>query len=478
MAERLLKFAVTPRETPNKRSAAARTQDFGEIYAGFAAAEAETQSSRCSQCGVPFCQNKCPLHNDIPDWLRLTAEGRLREAYELSQATSTLPEVCGRICPQDRLCEGDCVVEQAGFGTITIGAVESYLSDLAWAEGWVQPIRPARSRAESIGVVGAGPAGLSAADVLRSKGYLVTVYDRYDRPGGLLTYGIPGFKLDKQVVMRRAERLAEGGVVFRYDCEIGRDVSFADLRAKHDAVFVATGVYKAKELACPGSGAEGVTKALDFLIASNRAGLGDGEPPEALNAHGKRVVVVGGGDTAMDCVRTAVRQGAAEVTCLYRRDRENMPGSAREVAHAEEEGVNFDWLASPAAVAGGVRADGVVIQRMKLGAPDSGGRRAPEAIAGKTETRPADLVIKALGFDAEDLPKLFDAPDLAVTPHGSLRVPRGTYTTTLDGVFAGGDVVRGASLVVWAVKDGMDAAEAIHRWLEGRGLASAKIAAE
>ncbi len=221
-----------------------------------------------------------------------------------------------------------------------------------------------------------------------------------------------------------------------------------------------------------------MTKALDFLIASNRAGLGDGEPPEALNAHGKRVVVVGGGDTAMDCVRTAVRQGAAEVTCLYRRDRENMPGSAREVAHAEEEGVNFDWLASPAAVAGGVRADGVVIQRMKLGVPDSGGRRAPEAIPGKTETRPADLVIKALGFDAEDLPKLFDAPDLAVTPHGSLRVPRGTYTTTCEGVFAGGDIVRGASLVVWAVKDGMDAAEAIHRWLEQRALASAKIAAE
>ena len=478
MAERLLKFAVVPRETPNKRSAEARTHDFGEIYAGFAAYEAETQSSRCSQCGVPFCQNKCPLHNDIPDWLRLTAEGRLREAYELSQATSTLPEVCGRICPQDRLCEGDCVVEQAGFGTITIGAVESYLSDLAWAEGWVQPIRPARDRAQSVGIVGAGPAGLSAADVLRSKGYLVTVYDRYDRPGGLLTYGIPGFKLDKQVVMRRAERLAEGGVVFRYGCEIGRDVSFADLRAKHDAVFVGTGVYKAKELACPGSGAEGVTKALDFLIASNRAGLGDGEPPEALNAAGKRVVVVGGGDTAMDCVRTAVRQGAAEVTCLYRRDRDNMPGSAREVAHAEEEGVAFDWLASPAAVAGGVRADGVVIQRMKLGAPDSGGRRTPEAIPGKTETRPADLVIKALGFDAEDLPRLFDAPDLAVTPHGSLRVPRGTFTTTLEGVFAGGDIVRGASLVVWAVKDGMDAGEAIHRWLEARADASARIAAE
>ena len=462
MAEALLKFAVTPRETPHKRAAGARTHDFAEIYAGFTPPEAGTQSSRCSQCGVPFCQSKCPLGNDIPDWLRLTAEGRLREAYELSEATSALPEVCGRICPQDRLCEGACVVEQAGFGTVTIGAVEAYLSDKAWAEGWVAPLAPARELGLSVGIVGAGPAGLSAADRLRAQGYAVTVYDRHDRAGGLLTYGIPGFKLDKVVVERRVRRLAEGGVEFRLNTDVGRDLAFDELRARHDAVLLAVGVYAARALAAPGGPA--VTPALAFLTASNRAGFGDGAPPPQLDAAGKRVVVLGGGDTAMDCVRTAVRQGAAAVTCVYRRDRANMPGSAREVGHAEEEGVVFDWLASPAAVDGGA----VVVQRMRLGAPDSGGRRAPEPAPGETERLEADLVIGALGFDAEDLPGGWDAPDLAVTRHGAVRIPPKSFATTLDGVFAAGDIVRGASLVVWAVKDGMDAAVDIHRWLQGR----------
>ena len=460
MAEPLLKFAVTPRATPHKRPPGERAHDFGEIYAGFSPPEAGVQSSRCSQCGVPFCQSKCPLGNDIPDWLRLTAEGRLREAYDLSQATSTLPEVCGRICPQDRLCEGACVVERAGFGTVTIGAVEAYLSDLAWAEGWVEPLRPARDTGLSVGIVGAGPAGMSAADRLRATGHAVTVYDRHDRAGGLLTYGIPGFKLDKVVVERRVRRLEEGGVRFQLNVDIGRDLAFDDLRARHDAVLVATGVYKARELA---GGARAVA-ALDFLTASNRAGFGDGPPPAELDAAGKRVVVLGGGDTAMDCVRTAVRQGAASVTCAYRRDRANMPGSAREVGHAEEEGVVFDWLAAPAAADVG----GVTLQRMRLGVPDSGGRRAPEPVTGAVERLEADLVIGALGFDAEDLPGGWDVPDLAVTPHGSVRTPGRGFATTLEGVFAAGDIVRGASLVVWAVKDGMDAAVEIDRWLAGR----------
>ncbi len=455
MAERLLKFTVTPRATPNKRDA-----------------ETEAQSSRCSQCGVPFCQSGCPLGNDIPDWLRLAAEGRWREAYELSEATSALPEVCGRICPQDRLCEGACVIEQAGFGTVTIGAVEAHLSDLAWREGWVAPLRPAVELGLSVGVVGSGPAGLSAADRLRVRGYAVTIYDRHDRAGGLLTYGIPGFKLDKAVVQRRVDRLMEGGVVFALETEVGRDVTLAELRSEHDAVLVATGVYKARALAGPG--AETATPALDYLTASNRAGLHDGPPPEALHAAGKRVVVLGGGDTAMDCVRTAVRQGAASVTCAYRRDRANMPGSAREVGHAEEEGVVFDWLAAPAAVESG----GVVVQRMRLGAPDAGGRRTPEPVTGAVERLEADLVIGALGFDAEDLPAAWDAPDLAVTPHGSIRLPARTSATTLEGVFAAGDIVRGASLVVWAVKDGMDAAADIHRWLESRPARAALMAAE
>ena len=466
MAEALLRFAVTPRATPRKRAVEERTHDFGEIYAGFSPPEAGAQSSRCSQCGVPFCQSKCPLGNDIPDWLRLAAEGRWREAYELSEATSTLPEVCGRICPQDRLCEGACVVEQAGFGTVTIGAVEAHLSDLAWAQGWVAPLAAACERAHGVGIVGAGPAGLSAADRLRAEGYAVTVYDRHDRAGGLLTYGIPGFKLDKAVVERRVRRLAQGGVVFRLGVDVGRDLAWAELRARHDAVLVATGVYAHRTLAAPpdGSGAPAVTPALDFLIASNRAGFGDGPPPPGLDAAGKRVVVLGGGDTAMDCVRTAVRQGAAAVTCVYRRDRANMPGSAREVANAEEEGVVFDWLAAPAAVDGG----SVVIQRMRLGAPDAGGRRAPEPVAGGHERLEADLVIGALGFDAEDLPAAWNEPDLAVTPHGVIRLPARSAATTVEGVFAAGDIVRGASLVVWAVKDGMDAAADVHRWLQGR----------
>ncbi len=481
MAERMLKFASVTPQTPPKRGADERRGDFHEIYADFIEAKAAEQASRCSQCGVPFCQTHCPLHNNIPDWLKMTAEGRLEEAYALSSATSTLPEVCGRICPQDRLCEGGCVTEQAGFGAITIGAVERFINDHAWERGWVQPIRPARERAQSVGVVGAGPAGLSAADALRSAGYQVSVYDRYDRPGGLLMYGIPSFKLEKQVVARRTERLAEGGVVFKQGFELGRDASLSDLRARHDAVLLATGVYKAREIACPGIGSPGVVKALDYLIASNRTGLGDRVPEfqsGALNAAGKDVVVIGGGDTAMDCVRTAVRQGARSVTCLYRRDRANMPGSMREVANAEEEGVRFEWLAAPRSILGdSAGVTGVRALRMRLGAPDSTGRQAPEEVEGADFDLPAGLVIKALGFDPEDVATLWGAPDLKVSRWGSLRVDLTTMMTSLPGVFAAGDIVRGASLVVWAIRDGLDAAAAIGRWLEGRAALS-KMAAE
>lgn len=482
MAERMLKFITVPRKTPEKRAAAERSGDFHEIYADFIDAKAAEQASRCSQCGVPFCQTHCPLHNNIPDWLRMTAEGRLEEAYALSQATNSMPEVCGRICPQDRLCEGNCVIEQSGHGTVTIGSVERYLTDKAWENGWVKPLVAGEARGQSVGVIGAGPAGLAAAEKLREAGYDVTVYDRHDRAGGLLIYGIPGFKLEKDVVERRTQRLADGGVVFKLGFEVGKDATLEDLRAQHDAVLIAVGVYAARDLTVPGGGSKGVVPALDYLITSNRLSLGDSVPAYdsgELNAEGKDVVVVGGGDTAMDCVRTAIRQGAASVTCLYRRDKANMPGSMREVANAEEEGVTFEWLAAPRALSGEAEAvTGVRAIRMRLGAPDASGRQSPEEIPGGDFDRPAQLVVKALGFEPENLPELWSAPDLKVTRWGTVKADVRNQMTNLDGVFAAGDIVRGASLVVWAIKDGRDAANAIHRYLQAKIGAPALIAAE
>jgi glutamate synthase (NADPH/NADH) small chain len=478
----MLRFVSLPPQGPRKRKAAERKTDFHEIYADFIHAKAAEQASRCSQCGVPFCQSHCPLQNNIPDWLKLTAEGRLEEAYAVSAATNSMPEICGRICPQDRLCEGNCVIEQSGHGTVTIGSVERYITETAFRNGWVAPIRPPRERKESVGIIGAGPGGMAAAELLRMKGYQVTVYDRYDRVGGLLVYGIPNFKLEKEIVIRRAERLAEGGVQFVMNCDVGRDVNFEDLRSKHDAVLIASGVYRAKELSAPNSKANGVVAALDYLIASNKTGLGDTVAEfesGLLNAAGKRVIVIGGGDTAMDCVRTAVRQGAKSVTCLYRRDRANMPGSQREVTNAEEEGVKFDWLAAPKAIKGDAKkAKGVRAARMRLGRPDASGRQAPED-SGADYDVPGDLIVKALGFDAEDLPQTWDTP-LKTTRFGTVRVD-GRMQTNLPGVFAAGDIMRGASLVVWAIKDGRDAAEAIHTYLKDRAVgrsAATQVAAE
>jgi glutamate synthase (NADPH/NADH) small chain len=454
-----------------------RASDFHEIYREFAAEKAAEQASRCSQCGVPYCQSHCPLHNNIPDWLRLTAEGRLQEAYEISQATNTFPEICGRICPQDRLCEGNCVIEQSGHGTVTIGAVEKYLTDLAWENGWVLPIKPGAERAESVGIIGAGPGGLAAADVLRRKGVQVTVYDRYDRAGGLLTYGIPGFKLEKPVVMQRIEQLEKAGVQFVMNCNVGTDISFDAIRGQHDAVLIATGVYKARDIEAPGVGLSGVVKALDYLTASNRKSFGDDVPEfdnGTLDAKGKRVVVIGGGDTAMDCVRTAIRQGAVSVKCLYRRDKANMPGSQREVQNAEEEGVDFVWLTAPRGFVGSDHVHGVIVQKMRLGAPDTSGRQSPEIIEGADYTEPADLVIQALGFEPEDLTGQWDAPDLGVTRWGTIKVDFRSHATNLPGVYAAGDIVRGASLVVWAIRDGREAADAILEYL----AQPAQVAAE
>jgi glutamate synthase (NADPH/NADH) small chain len=466
--QKMLKFVTLGKEMPSKRSADERATDFDEIYREFAAEKAAAQASRCSQCGVPYCQSHCPLHNNIPDWLRLTAEGRLEEAYEISQATNTFPEICGRICPQDRLCEGNCVIEQSGHGTVTIGSIEKYITDTAWEQGWVKPIRPHSERSESVGIIGAGPGGLAAADVLRRQGIQVTVYDRYDRAGGLLTYGIPGFKLEKPVVMQRIEQLEKGGVTFVLNCRVGEDLSFDAIRGQHDAVLIATGVYKARDIAAPGVGAAGIVRALDYLTASNRKSFGDdvaefdnGE----LNADGKRVVVIGGGDTAMDCVRTAIRQGATSVKCLYRRDRANMPGSVREVQNAEEEGVEFVWLAAPKGFSGGAAVDGVIVQKMRLGAPDASGRQSPELIEGADYVEPADLVVQALGFEPEAIPTLWGVPELAVTRWGTIKADFRSHATNLPGVYAAGDIVRGASLVVWAIRDGREAADSILSYL-------------
>jgi len=471
MAEtKMLKFVALGQHMPEKRLAAERRHDFDEIYQGFQPAAAADQAGRCSQCGVPFCQVHCPLQNNIPDWLKLTAEGRLEEAYEVSSATNNMPEICGRICPQDRLCEGNCVIEK-GFESVTIGAVEKYITDTAFARGWVKPPKPLRELGQSVAVVGAGPAGLAAAEQLRRKGYAVTVYDRYDRAGGLLIYGIPNFKLEKPVVERRTKLLAEGGVAFALNFELGRDATLEELRQKHDAVLIATGVYKARDIQGPGAGLEDIVPAMRYLVASNRQGLGDRVPElesGALDAKGKNVVVIGGGDTAMDCVRTAVRQGAASVKCLYRRDRANMPGSQREVKHAEEEGVEFVWLAAPEAFLGDRRVTAVRASRIHLGIPDATGRQQPQVIEGSHFNVPADLVIKALGFDPDDLPVLFQAPELKVTRWGTLAVDHRTQMTNLPGVFAAGDIVRGASLVVWAVRDGRDAAEGIHSYLTAK----------
>ena len=479
MTEKMLKFVKIGQQTPPKREVGTRKEDFNEIYKEFINGKASEQSSRCSQCGVPFCQIHCPLSNNIPDWLKLTAEGRLKEAYELSQSTNNMPEVCGRICPQDRLCEGNCVIEKSGHGTVTIGSVEKYITDNAWEQGWVKPIKVKNEKNQNIGIIGAGPAGLAAAEQLRKLGYHVTVYDRYDRAGGLMIYGIPNFKLEKFVVERRTKLLEEGGIKFVQNFEVGKDATLEQLRKTHDALLIATGVYKAREIDLPGKDLGNIFPAMEFLTASNKKGLGDKVElfdDGTLNAEGKNIVVIGGGDTAMDCVRTSIRQKAKSVKCLYRRDKKNMPGSAREVANAEEEGVEFVWLSSPKEFIGTNKVEGLMVDKIKLGEPDDSGRCKPEIQNNSHFNIKADIVIKALGFDPENLPKLFGSEDLRVTKWGTLKTDFDTMETNLPGVFAAGDIIRGASLVVWAIKDGRDVAISIKSFLETKELSKEKVA--
>jgi len=479
MSDKMLKFTNVGQQTPPKRGVLTRKDDFNEIYSEYIHEKASEQSSRCSQCGVPFCQIHCPLSNNIPDWLKLTAEGRLQEAYELAQSTNNMPEVCGRICPQDRLCEGNCVIEQSGHGTVTIGSVEKYITENAWNKGWIKPIKIRNEKKQSVGIIGAGPAGLACAEQLRKQGYQITIYDRYDRPGGLLIYGIPNFKLEKYVVERRTKILEESGIKFVQTFEVGKDSSLNQLREKHDAMLIATGVYKPREIEISGSDLGNIFPAMDFLTASNRKGLGDKVElfdKGILNSEKKDVIVIGGGDTAMDCVRTSIRQNAKSVKCLYRRDRENMPGSTREVANAEEEGVEFIWLSSAKEFLGTNKIESINVNKIKLGDPDESGRRKPEIQKDSEFNLKADMIIKALGFDPENLPKLFGSKDLQVTKWGTLKTDFDTMETNLQGVFAAGDIIRGASLVVWAIRDGREASISIERYLKKKSLQKTKAA--
>ncbi len=469
MNEKMLKFVGISKETPTKIKSSERKENFHEIYKEFIENKAAEQASRCSQCGTPFCQVHCPLHNNIPDWLKLTAEGRLEEAYRISSSTNSMPEVCGSICPQDRLCEGNCVIEQSGHGTVTIGAVEKYITNTAWENGWVEKINPPQELKESVGIIGAGPAGLAAAEQLRQKGYQVTIYDRYDRAGGLLIYGIPNFKLEKSAVQRRIKLYEDSGIAFVQNFEVGKDSTLEKLKEKHDAILIATGVYKPREINIPGKDLKNVFPAMKFLTASNKKGLGDDVSDfddGTLNAEGKNVIVIGGGDTAMDCVRTAIRQKAKSVSCLYRRDKINMPGSAREVQNAEEEGVKFIWLSSPKEFVGSEKVNKVIYDKIKLGEPDSSGRQSPKIIEGAQGELPADMIIKSLGFDPEEIPSLFSEPELKVSKWGTIKIDLKTMRTNIRGVFAAGDIVRGASLVVWAIRDGRDAAQEIDKYIK------------
>tara|TARA_B100000965_G_scaffold115315_1_gene95143 strand:+ start:12067 stop:13479 length:1413 start_codon:yes stop_codon:yes gene_type:complete len=469
----MLEFHKKKPQNPSKIDPEKRIKDFQEIYSQFDKKASVEQSSRCSQCGVPFCQIHCPLNNNIPDWLKYIAEDRLEEAYQISSSTNVFPEVCGRVCPQDRLCEGNCVVEQAGFGAITIGNLEKYLTELAWEKGWVKKIESNVSSKQKVAIIGSGPAGMAASSYLIQNGYLVDVFEKSDRAGGLMIYGIPNFKLDKSIVERRTEWLVKSGVNFHLNKEIGKDLSFQDLEKKYDAILISTGVYKARKLDIETSNIDNSLPALDFLIESNKVGLGDTPSSNKyLNARNKHVVVIGGGDTAMDCVRTAIRQKAKEVTCLYRRNKENMPGSAREVLNAEQEGVKFNWLSVPSKVVSkDSEASSLSYKVATLGEADETGRRKPIDTGVEKQIK-SDLVIQALGFEPEDLNANFNT-NLELTSWNTIKVDFKSFQTTNPKIFAAGDIVRGASLVVWAIHDGREVAKSIHQFLQNNQIKKA-----
>ncbi len=458
-----LLFIDVPRQDPDKKPARERSVEFKEIYGQFTAQSAAVQAGRCLHCGNPYCEWKCPVHNYIPNWLQLIAEGNLFEAAEISHRTNSLPEVCGRVCPQDRLCEGDCTLND-GFGAVTIGAIEKYITDEALKAGWRPDLSKVVATSKRVAVVGAGPAGLGCADILARNGVKPVVFDRYPQIGGLLTFGIPPFKLEKEVIETR-RRIMEGmGVEFVLDTEIGRDLPFQRLLDEYDAVFLGMGTYTYMKGGFPGEDLEGVYDALPYLISNANRLLGlERNPNDFIDMKGRRVVVLGGGDTAMDCNRTAVRQSAASVVCAYRRDEANMPGSRREVTNAKEEGVRFLWNRQPIELVGDDRVEGVKVCTTRLGAPDARGRRSPEALPGSEEIIPADRVIIAFGFQPSPAP-WFDQFGITADLRGRVKASPANgfkFQTSNPKVFAGGDMVRGSDLVVTAIFEGREAAAGI-----------------
>lgn len=471
MAERLnndFQFVEVGRKDPTKKPVALRKKAFIEIYDVFTQKETSQQAHRCLSCGNPYCEWKCPVHNYIPDWLKLATDGNIMEAVELCHSTNTLPEVCGRVCPQDRLCEGACTLND-GFGAVTIGSVEKYITETAFAQGW----RPDMSQVEwtdkKVAVIGAGPAGLGCADVLIRNGVKPVVFDKYPEIGGLLTFGIPEFKLEKQVMSRRREIFEGMGIEFRLNTEIGKDVSMEQLLADYDAVFMGMGTYNYMKGGFPGENLPGVYDALDFLIANVNRCLGfEKDPADYISMEGKKVVVLGGGDTAMDCNRTSIRQSAKNVTCAYRRDEENMPGSRKEVENAREEGVKFLFNRQPIAIIGEGKVEGVKVVRTQMGEPDEKGRRKPEVVPGSEEILPADAVLIAFGFQASPA-SWFGQHNIQTSERGLVVAPeqaRYAFQTSNEKVFAGGDMVRGSDLVVTAIWEGREAAKGILAYLK------------
>jgi len=467
MADKNLQFLDIPRADPAKLPVEVRVTQFREIYSQFDAQGAAQQAGRCLACGNPFCEWKCPVHNYIPNWLKLIQEGNLFEAAELSHKTNSLPEVCGRICPQDRLCEGACTLND-GLGAVTIGSIEKYITDEALKLGWKPDMSNVRPTGKRVAVIGAGPAGLGCADILARNGVTPVVFDRYSRIGGLLTFGIPPFKLEKEVIEKRREIMEGMGVEFRLGVDVGSDIPFEKLVAEYDAVFLGMGTYKYVKGGFPGEDLPGVHEALPYLISNINHELGlPGSAAQLISMRGKRVVVLGGGDTGMDCNRTAIRQGAESVTCTYRRDEPNMPGSRRDYKNSREEGVEFLFNAQPIEIIGTDTVEGVKIVQTRLGAPDARGRRVPEPVAGSERVLEADAVIIAFGF-LPSPPRWFEQHDIRVHSNGRVRVSAAQATpfqTTNPKVFAGGDMVRGSDLVVTAVFEGREAAKGILRHL-------------